>query len=78
VVITTMDGRTYTGNVMAENLRQLTLKIAGQDPVKINKSAIQNKEVTNVSLMPPGLFEPLSDLEIVDLMAYLKSPKKID
>jgi hypothetical protein len=56
----------------------LTLKIAGQDPVKINKSAIQNKEVTNVSLMPPGLFEPLSDQEIVDLMAYLKSPKKIE
>jgi putative membrane-bound dehydrogenase-like protein len=78
VVITTMDGRTYTGNVVGENLRQLTLKIAGQDPVKINKSAIQNKEVTNVSLMPPGLFEPLTDKEVVDLMAYLKSPKKID
>ena len=78
VVITTMDGRTYTGNVVADNPRQLTLKIAGQDPVKINKSAIQNKEVTNVSLMPPGLFEPLTDKEVVNLMAYLKSPKKID
>jgi len=76
VVITTMDGRTYTGNVVAENLKQLTLKIAGQEPVKINKSAIQNKEVTNVSLMPPGLFESLSDKEVVNLMAYLKSPKK--
>lgn len=78
VIITTMDGRTYTGNIVGENSRQFTLKIAGQDPVKINKSAIQNKEVTNVSLMPPGLFEPLSNQEVIDLMAYLKSPKKID
>ncbi|WP_339713819.1 PVC-type heme-binding CxxCH protein [Cyclobacterium amurskyense] len=78
VVITTMDGRTYTGNVVAENGKQLTLKIAGQEPVKINKSSIQNKEITNVSLMPPGLFESLSEKEIVNLMAYLKSSKKID
>ena len=73
-----MDGRTYTGNVVAENGKQLTLKIAGQEPVKINKSSIQNKEITNVSLMPPGLFESLSEKEIVNLMAYLKSSKKID
>jgi hypothetical protein len=46
--------------------------------VKINKSSIQNKEITNVSLMPPGLFESLSEKEIVNLMAYLKSSKKID
>ncbi|WP_339901834.1 PVC-type heme-binding CxxCH protein [uncultured Cyclobacterium sp.] len=78
VVITTMGGRTYTGNVVGENARQITLKIAGQEPVKINKSAIQSKEVTNVSLMPPGLFESLGAQEVIDLMAYLKSPRKIN
>ncbi len=78
VVITTMDGRTYTGNVVAETPRQLTLKIAGQDPVLINKSSIQNKEITDVSLMPPGLFEPLSNQEVVDLMAYLQTQQQLD
>tara|TARA_R110000868_G_scaffold104270_4_gene286925 strand:- start:99205 stop:102996 length:3792 start_codon:yes stop_codon:yes gene_type:complete len=78
VVITTMGGRTYTGNIVGENSRQITLKIAGQSPVKISKSAIQSKEITNVSLMPPGLFEPLTKEEVINLMAYLKSQKKID
>ncbi|MFO7822878.1 MAG: DUF6807 family protein [Cyclobacterium sp.] len=77
VIITTMDGRTYTGNVVAESPRQITLKIAGQDPVQLNKSNIQNKEITDLSLMPPGLFEPLSNQEVVNLMAYLQSQKKI-
>ncbi len=78
VVINTRDGRTYSGNVINENQRQLTLRVVGQDPVIINKSTIQSKEVTPVSLMPPGLFANLSEKEIVDLMAYLKTNKRID
>ena len=78
VVINTRDGRTYSGNVINENQRQLTLRVVGQEPVIINKSTIQSKEVTPVSLMPPGLFSNLTEKEIVDLMAYLKTSKKVD
>ncbi len=78
VVINTRDGRTYSGNVIAENQRQLTLRVVGQDPVIINKSSIQSREVTEVSMMPPGLFENLSKKEIVDLMAYLKTNKAVN
>jgi putative heme-binding domain-containing protein len=78
VVINTRDGRTYSGNVINENQRQLTLRVVGQDPVIINKSTIQSKDVTPVSLMPPGLFSNLTEKEIVDLMAYLKTSKRVD
>lgn len=78
VVITTRDGRTYTGNVVSENQRQLTLKLAGQDPVVINKSAIQSRETTAVSMMPSGLFEHLSEKEVVDLVAYLQTPRAVN
>lgn len=77
VVITTRDGRTYTGNVVGENQRQVTLRVVGQDPIIINKSTIQSREVTPVSMMPPGLFEQLSDKEVVDLVGYLQSPKAV-
>jgi putative heme-binding domain-containing protein len=77
VVITTRDGRNYSGNVIAENERQLTLRVVGQDPVIINKSAIQSREVTPVSMMPPGLFENMDDEEIIDLVAYLGINKPI-
>ena len=73
VVINTRDGRTYSGNVIAEDQRQLTLRVVGQDPVIINKSSILSKEVTAVSMMPPGLFENLTDQEVVDLMSYLRT-----
>ncbi len=72
VVITTRDGRTYAGNISSENNQQLTLKVVGQDPVVLAKSAIQSREVTPVSMMPPGLLETLTDKEIVDLVAYLQ------
>jgi putative heme-binding domain-containing protein len=76
VEITTRDGRTYSGNVVSENERQLTLRIVGQDAVVINKSSIQSREVATVSMMPVGLFETLSDEEVVDLVAYLRVIRK--
>ncbi|MBX3240006.1 MAG: PmoA family protein [Chitinophagaceae bacterium] len=72
VVVTTRDGRTYSGNVVGENQRQITMRIAGQDDVIINKSSIQSKEVTDVSLMPQGLLNTLTDKEIIDLLHYLQ------
>ena len=78
VVITTRDGRTYSGNVISEDQRQLTLRIVGQEPVLINKSSIQSREVTPVSMMPPGLFENLTDQEIINLVAYLGTNKPVE
>ena len=72
VVITTRDGRTYSGNVVSETDRQLTLRIVGRDTVPINKADIQSREVTATSMMPPGLFDAMTDREVVDLVAYLQ------
>jgi putative heme-binding domain-containing protein len=77
VVINTRDGRTYTGNVIAEDQRKITLRVVGQDPVIINKSSILSKEVTAVSMMPLGLFQNLTNGEVVDLVSYLKTYTQI-
>ncbi|MEX1238568.1 MAG: PVC-type heme-binding CxxCH protein, partial [Cyclobacteriaceae bacterium] len=77
VVVTTRDGRTYSGNVVGENSRQITLRVVGQDAVVINKSDVQSKEVTDVSMMPPGLFNQLRDEEVLDLVSYLRSVEGI-
>ncbi|WP_332914178.1 c-type cytochrome [Algoriphagus boritolerans] len=78
VVINTRDGRTYSGNIISENQRQITMRIVGQDQVVINKSGILSREVTDVSMMPSGLFENLTQAEIVNLMAYLKTNKRVE
>ena len=77
VVITTRDGRTYSGNVVGENTRQVTMRVVGQNAVIINKSDIQSRETTDVSMMPPGLFDMLRDEEVLDLVAFLRSPGPI-
>ncbi len=79
VVVNTRDGRTYSGNVIGEDQRRLTLRIVGQEePVLINKSTIQSKEVAPVSMMPPGLFEHLDEKEVIDLVAYLRTDRRVE
>ncbi|TMM58596.1 c-type cytochrome [Maribacter algarum] len=81
VVITTNDGRTYSGNIISENDRNVTLRVVGQDPISISTSKIQNREVTTKSMMPDGLLNNLTDEEVINLVAYLKElnpPEKLN
>jgi putative membrane-bound dehydrogenase-like protein len=73
VVITTRDGQTYTGNVVSETDRQLTLRVVARDPVVISKANIQAREATPTSMMPPGLFDALPDRDVINLVAYLRT-----
>ena len=77
VVLTTRDGRTYLGNVVAENERQVMLRTVGQGDVSLNKSSIQTQEVSNASLMPEGLLENLDEKAVIDLIAYLMTPEPV-
>jgi putative membrane-bound dehydrogenase-like protein len=77
VVITSTDGRTYVGNVVSENERQITLRVVGQDAIVINKSDIQSRETTDTSMMPQGLFDALTDKEALDLVAYLRTVSQV-
>ncbi|MCC6288207.1 MAG: PmoA family protein [Chitinophagaceae bacterium] len=75
LVVTTRDGRTFSGNLVSENDRQITMRVVGQDDVVLNKSSIQSREVMNTSMMPQGLLNNLSDQEIADLLGYLMKGK---
>ena len=72
VVLTTRDGRTFTGNVVGETDRQITLRVVGRDAVAIDKSSVQSREATAVSMMPAGLLDELTDRDVVDLIGYLQ------
>jgi len=77
VIVTTRDGRTYAGNVSAEDERSLMLRVVGQeDGVVIAKSQIQSREVTPVSLMPEGLLGTMTNAEVVELIGYLRTQQE--
>jgi putative membrane-bound dehydrogenase-like protein len=78
VLVTTRDGRTFAGNVLAETERQITLRVVGRDAAAvINKADVQTRETTAVSMMPPGLFDGLADREVIDLVAYLRTVEPV-
>ena len=46
---------------------------SGATRSSINKADIQSRETTATSMMPTGLFDALSDREVIDLVAYLRT-----
>jgi putative heme-binding domain-containing protein len=76
VTLTTRDGRTLAGNVSAEDDQQVTLRMVGQDTT-VAKAEIQSREKSALSLMPEGLLKTLSNDEVRDLIAYLRTTKQV-
>ncbi|MCY3488684.1 MAG: c-type cytochrome, partial [Bacteroidetes bacterium] len=73
VLATTRGGRTYVGTMVGESDRQVILRPIGQKDVVLNRTEIQSLEVSEESLMPEDLLSVLSDKEIQDLFAYLRT-----
>ena len=75
-LVSTDDGQVYSGVLAGETDRQLHLRIANLDePVSIAKSQIVDREVTELSMMPEGLLENLTDPEVINLVSYLRNLK---
>lgn len=76
VTITTRDGRTLAGNIVAEDDQQVTLRLVGQETV-VAKAVIQSREKSNVSMMPEGLLKLMPQDDIRDLIAYLRTTQQV-
>ena len=77
-IIVTDDGRVWSGIPAEDNERQLRLRMANHDePVTINKSQIESREIAPVSMMPEGQLTTMTDQEVVDLIAYLQTVRQV-
>ena len=76
VKVLTLDGAVHTGVVVNLNGDSMTLNTDLTDPNKrvgIDRKEIDLMEVSKVSAMPTGLFNPMTREEVLDLLAYLLS-----
>jgi putative heme-binding domain-containing protein len=71
--IATTDGKAYEGVVIYESVDGLILQTGPAATVRLAGSQIESRAPSEVSIMPAGLLDPLSDREIADLVAYLKT-----
>jgi putative membrane-bound dehydrogenase-like protein len=72
-LIRTKDGRAIDGIVKAENDQSITVATT-TEYLTLPKSEIDKMKVSNVSMMPEGLLGGLTEKEVRDLVAYLRSP----
>jgi putative heme-binding domain-containing protein len=75
-IIETTAGQVYTGRLISETDASVTILLNPEDATKfkvIPRSEIETMQSSQVSIMPAGLLKPLSEAEMLDLMAYLLS-----
>ena len=75
-IVQTIEGRSYTGRVIAVGTDSITLLVDPEDATKtveIKKADIEAQEPSPISLMPKDLLKPLNEREVLDLLAYILS-----
>jgi putative heme-binding domain-containing protein len=73
--VSTTDGESVAGFIVARNDHSLTLKVPGGERKQIQSSEIKSVTTARATLMPEGLLENLSADEAADLLEFLASRK---
>lgn len=77
-VIVTDSGRTLNGIVVEKDNRVVVLRTADGQRVVLPRDEIETQRVAGVSLMPEGALQGLSDQDVRDLFAYLRSSQPLN
>lgn len=75
-VVATDDGQVYTGRIISENDKSLTILVDPEDSTKVvevPKDEVEAMKPSAESLMPKGLLSVLNEDEVLDMIAYLLS-----
>lgn len=71
VAIETVEGQFFQGAMVYESVDGITLQQTDGKTVRINRDQIELQTHSSKSLMPEGLLDQATDLELADLNAYL-------
>jgi putative membrane-bound dehydrogenase-like protein len=70
------DGRVITGLPVEDTPDRLVLKTAEGERVTVRPNQVEERKNSDVSLMPEGLAETMSDQELADLLSFLSILKQ--
>jgi putative heme-binding domain-containing protein len=77
-LVVTTDGRVLTGFVGDQDNRVVVLRTAEGTDVSLPRTAIEEMRVIPQSIMPEGLLDGMSDQQVRDLFAYLRSTQPLN
>lgn len=75
-VVALKDGQVVSGLPFEETATELVLKTADNRKIAIALDEIEERTLSDVSLMPEGLAETMDDGQLVDLVAYLATLRR--
>jgi putative heme-binding domain-containing protein len=78
LLVETKDGRVLTGFLVDKDNQVLVLRGADGQNVTVRQNQIEEMAPTRKSLMPEGLLKPLTDQQVRDLFAYLRSTQPLN
>lgn len=71
----TVEGEVLNGLIVAQTAQSVTLQIAADRRVTVQRDEIEASEPSSVSIMPAGLDQQLTRQELADLIAFLENAK---
>jgi putative heme-binding domain-containing protein len=75
-ILETKDDRVITGIVTRQDANAVTIVVPGEEIV-MPRNEIKSLAQGELSMMPEGLLQTLTEPEVRDLIAYLKSPAQV-
>ena len=75
-LVRTVDGRQLTAIVKSEDANAITLQTE-KELLVLPKDEIDERKLSDKSMMPDDLLKPLSDDDVRDLAAYLANPRQV-
>ena len=76
--ILTLSGRAYTGFIVERGNQIISIRGTDGQTVSVARSEIDEILPQKKSLMPEGLLKQLTDQEVRDLFAYLRSSQPLN
>ena len=77
-IIKLKDGAQVVGYVASETEDEIQVRMAGGITNRYQKSEIESRTELDTSLMPEGLYQAMTEQDLVDLVQYLTTLKKDD
>ena len=73
LILALTDGRVITGLPVEDTPQKLVVKTADGQRIVLRPGDVEDRKTSDVSLMPDGLAQGMSDQELVDLLSFLGS-----
>jgi putative membrane-bound dehydrogenase-like protein len=75
VVVVTVTGQVYSGNVQEDSDEAVVLILAADQTIRIAREDIEEMRPGKTSIMPAGLDKQLTPRELADLLAFLQNAR---